>query len=410
MDEIIRCERGIVGVAILDATAIDLYEAAIGAYAFIDDSARVVWSVLCRMRSQGHPCGDVRAIGTEARLRNVSIAEVARLAESGVPAHANYYVDTLRKEHGRRILRQVCADAILETERNGDPEKIAEMIATRSRIIPTATPGLNVAEIMREVANRSLKPSEQSIVSTGLTMLDDALGGGLYSNELILIAARPSVGKSVLASQVAVDAAKDGKRVLFVSLEMPATDIVIRILASETGERFSSMRQGTLDRRGVDLILRVAESYSKVPLELVDQRGLTADRLTNLIRSRAHADKIDLVVVDYIGLLRGNPKKQRFEQISEISHSMKTIAREEKIPVVCLSQLNREAEGETPKLSHLRDSGSLEQDADVVILLHRVRGEVNTEVVIAKQRNGAVGTVNLFFDEKTLRFVQSLSL
>jgi replicative DNA helicase len=409
MDELIRCERGLVGSAILDATVIDLQESQIGAYAFIDSSAKVVWSVLCRMRAQGQPCGDTRAIAFEAKRHDVSVAEIARLAEESIPAHVGYQVETLRKEHGRRLLRKAFTDGLLELERNQDPEKVRDSVALRSAIIPTATKGQTVSELMRDVAKRSLEPSSSKAITTGLPMLDQSLGGGLYSDELILIAARPSVGKSVLASQIAVDSAKDGNRVMFVSLEMPATDIVMRILSAETGQKFKTMREGTMDRNGVESVLKTADQYSSVGLELVDQRGLSADRLMSLVRSKAHLEKVDLVVVDYIGLLRGNPKKARHEQISEISHGMKTIAREERIPVLCLSQLTRDAEGELPKLSNLRDSGSLEQDADVVMLMHRVRGESQTELIIAKQRNGPVGKLDLKFNEERLRFEQEFT-
>ena len=218
MDELILCERGLVGSAILDATVIDLQESQIGAYAFIDHPAKVVWSVLCRMRAQGQPCGDTRAIAFEAKRHDVSVAEIARLAEESIPAHVGYQVETLRKEHGRRLLRKAFTDGLLELERNQDPEKVRDSVALRSAIIPTATKGQTDSELMRDVAKRSLEPSSSKAITTGLPMLDQSLGGGLYSDELILIAARPSVGKSVLASQIAVDSAKDGNRVMFVSL------------------------------------------------------------------------------------------------------------------------------------------------------------------------------------------------
>jgi replicative DNA helicase len=109
-------------------------------------------------------------------------------------------------------------------------------------------------------------------------------------------------------------------------------------------------------------------------------------------------------VIDYLGLIQGDRKKPRWEAITEISGQLKTLALAEQIPILALCQLNRDSEGEVPKLSHLRDSGSIEQDADAVILLHRERGSTDCELILAKNRNGAVGKVRLEFDPKALRF------
>jgi replicative DNA helicase len=190
---------------------------------------------------------------------------------------------------------------------------------------------------------------------------------------------------------------------------MPSIDIVSRVLVAETGVRFSEIMGGTMAPDSIDRCLRTANEYESVPLEMIDQRNLSIERLVGLVRSKANQTKLDLVVVDYLGLLQGDKRKPRWEAITDISHSLKTLALAEDIPVLCLSQLNRESEGEKPRLSHLRDSGSVEQDADVVMLMHRERGKPRTELIIAKNRNGNVGSVMLEFEKDKLRFTQSFN-
>lgn len=410
MDELIRCERGLVGSAILDASVIDHQETQIGAYEFVDQTSRIVWRVLCRMRAKGQPCANLNAIFPEVKKFDVSAAELAKLAqEDAMPPHVSYCVRIIREEHGRRVLRKAFADGISEIERGGDPEKIREMVASRSSFIPASTEGVSVSQAMREIANRSVNRVAVKQIITGVPMLDYTLSGGMRAGSMIVLAARPSVGKSALAAQIAVDVSKGNQRVLFVSLEMPSADIVSRVLSYETGVRFSEIMGGTMAPDGIDRCLRTADQYESIPLELVDQRNLSVDRLVSLVRSKATTQKLDLVVVDYLGLLQGDRRKPRWEAITEISHSLKTLALAESIPVLCLSQLNRESEGEKPKLSHLRDSGSVEQDADVVMLMHRERGKPRTELIVAKNRNGNVGSVMLEFQKEELRFTQSFN-
>jgi replicative DNA helicase len=262
---------------------------------------------------------------------------------------------------------------------------------------------------MRQVANRSVNRVPVKQVVTGLTMLDYTLAGGMRAGSMIVLAARPSVGKSAFAAQIAVDVAKDNKRVLFVSLEMPSTDIVCRVLSFETGVRFAEIMGGSMAPDGIDRCLRTADLYESIPLEMIDQRNLSIDRLVGLVRSKATTTRLDLVVVDYLGLLQGDRRKPRWEAITEISHALKTLALAENLPILCLSQLNREAEGEKPRLSNLRDAGAVEQDADVVMLMHRERGKPRTELIVAKNRNGNVGSVMLEFQKDSLRFSQSLN-
>jgi replicative DNA helicase len=136
-----------------------------------------------------------------------------------------------------------------------------------------------------------------------------------------------------------------------------------------------------------------------------DKRGLNIDRLSMLIRSTAARSKLGLVCIDYLGLIAGDRKKPRWESVSEISNQLKTIAQTESIPILALCQLSRDSEGEVPKLSHLRDSGSIEQDADIVLLLHREsRTALKSELFVAKNRNGPIARIELSYTANRFEF------
>jgi replicative DNA helicase len=263
---------------------------------------------------------------------------------------------------------------------------------------------------MLEVIEQSKNRKTVSTVETGLADVDRCIGG-FRSGQLIILAARPSVGKSALAAQIAIHAAKEENNVLFVSLEMSSQETVARALAMECKELdMRSILNGDLASHEIHKAEQIANAYKKIPLRIEDRRGLNIDRLAMLVRSSAAKRKLGLVVIDYLGLIVGDRKKPRWESITEISNSLKTLAQTEQIPLLALCQLNRDSEGEVPKLSHLRDSGSIEQDADIVLLLHREkRNAVETELFIAKNRNGPIAKIQLEYEAKRFEFRTAFS-
>jgi len=257
---------------------------------------------------------------------------------------------------------------------------------------------------MLAVVSQSKEAKPTASVQTGLLDLDACIGG-MRACQMVVLAARPSVGKSALAAQIAINAAKEKHNVLFVSLEMTSSETVSRMLATETGLDMRSIQDGTLTADGINKATRIATAYQSIPLMIEDRRGLNIDRLTMLVRSTAARKKLGLVIIDYLGLITGDKKKPRWESITEISNQLKTLAQTESIPILALCQLNRESEGETPKLSHLRDSGSIEQDADIVMLLHREkRNAREREMFVAKNRNGPIARIDLFYDATKFEF------
>lgn len=410
METLIHHERAIVGMCLLDPSVIDRVELQLGAYPWIDFPSGKIWQAIVDMRLAGEPVGDIRLVALKLKGQ-VAASEIAKLAsnDAGLRGQEEYHLGFLIDAMERSRLRRIASEALRQCDdSNADCDAIRAFLsdqATRTTNVRVKT--RQASEIMLEAIEESTKPTKQTQVETGLPELDRTIGG-FRPGQFIVLAARPSVGKSALASQIAVNAAKDSHRVLFVSLEMTATETVSRILASETGLDMRTISGGQLASHEIHRAKQVAANYGTVPLFIEDRRGLTIDRLASLIRANTAKDKLGLMVVDYLGLIVGDRRKPRWECITEISNQLKTLAQTEAVPIMALCQLNRDAEGEKPKLSHLRESGSIEQDADIVLLLHRDRLKSEAELNLAKHRNGAIGLMDLEYRASRFEFVTAI--
>lgn len=251
-------------------------------------------------------------------------------------------------------------------------------------------------------------------VPSGYTKLDEMLSG-FQPSDMVILAARPSVGKTAFSLNIGAHAAiHHQKKVLIFSLEMSKESLVQRLLCMEGQVDGSRLRTGFLARTEFPKLVRAADTLSTAPLYIDDTPGITVLELRSKARRHAAQHGLDMIVLDYMQLMTGDKRAEsRQVQISEISRSIKGIARELSIPVLALSQLSREAEkddGGMPKLSHLRESGAIEQDADVVMMLSRppanqTEGRENIiRVNVAKHRNGPTGFFDLLFDKNVQRF------
>ena len=246
---------------------------------------------------------------------------------------------------------------------------------------------------------------------TGFTELDKLLSG-LQPSDMIVLAARPSVGKTAFALNIATHAAvHDQKPVLMFSLEMAKEQLAQRMLCLEGQIDTGRLRDGFLAGKEFPKVQHAADKLSRAPIFIDDTANITALEIRSKARRHKSQHGLELLVVDYMQLM-SSPRRaeNRQVEISDISRSIKGLARELSVPVIAISQLSREAERDdtgTPKLSHLRESGAIEQDADVVLMLSRPRDEENRNLIklhVAKQRNGPTGEVDLFFDRNTQRF------
>ena len=274
----------------------------------------------------------------------------------------------------------------------------------------------NLSSVVKRAAEqiRALFGGAISGVSTGLRDLDKITNGFQPSN-LILLAARPSMGKTALALNMAVGAARKDKKVAIFSLEMSALSIGIRMLSMESGIDSQHLNTGRLAREEVISLTDAQVRLEELPIYIDDMAGISLLEMRSKARRLRHEHGLDFIVIDYLQLMQGTRSENRQQEISEISRGLKSLAKELDVPVLALSQLSRNVEmraEKKPQLSDLRESGSLEQDADIVMFLYRDeyynRDEAESqnlaELIIAKNRNGPTTSIMMQFTKETMKF------
>lgn len=250
-------------------------------------------------------------------------------------------------------------------------------------------------------------------ISSGFTDFDQ-MTNGFNPSDLVILAARPAMGKTAFALNLALNAAKTNKSILIFSLEMSSSQLLQRFIAIEAGIGLQKIRTGFLSENDWGRMGLANETLMKTQLNIADLPNATVMEIRTVARRMKAAGKLDMILIDYLQLIKGNSGKNenRQQEISDISRSLKGIARELDVPIIALSQLSRATEQRAdrrPMLSDLRESGAIEQDADMVAFLYRddyyneeSEAKGITEIIIGKQRNGPVGTVKLrFFHELT---------
>ena len=255
-------------------------------------------------------------------------------------------------------------------------------------------------------------------IRTGYRDLDN-MTAGLQRSDLIILAARPAMGKTTFVTNLAYNIATiEKKPVLFFSLEMSKEQLLDRMLADAAGVDSWNIRTGNLSDEDFDKISTAMGEMNEAPFFIDDKPGLTVLELRTKARRMAHEQDLGLIVIDYLQLMQGSGRHDgnRVQEVSEISRGLKLVARELNVPVIALSQLSRSVESRQPpipQLSDLRESGSIEQDADIVSFIYRPgyyepdNPDVAniTDLIIAKHRNGPVGKVSLYFHPERLRFM-----
>jgi replicative DNA helicase len=426
-------EKGVLGSMLLNPVVCDDVALVIRPDDFYAEANRKLYAHMMAMHDEGgridtvllverlRQAGDLEAVGGTAYLAEV-VQSVA------VAAHAEYYARIVRDKATLRALihasTQILRDAYDTTVEprevvSAAEEKIFAVHDQRSSDQVTEMHDVLI-EAFEQIDHR-LEHGGATGVPTGFTDLD-TMTGGLHDSELIILAARPSMGKTALATNVAdYVTVESNVAALFVSLEMSRLELAQRMLCSRGKIDGRKFRGGYLSSEDRDKLVEASARLSKAPLFIDDSPARTVTEIAASARRLKRKANLGLVVIDYLQLIEpDNPRDPRQEQVARIARRLKGIAREMKLPVICLAQLNRQAEagkeGHRPRLSHLRESGAIEQDADVVMFVHReeyyhTREEAQerdlvgkADLIIAKQRNGPVGDVKLTWLEQHTRF------
>jgi len=428
----IEAEMSVLGAMLLDNEVISLVIPILSKNSFYKTAHQELYQTIVELYDKGKTV-DLVILREELKRRSlldkVGGIEYLMEMEESVPTIGNveYYANIVREKAIKRNLIEVAAtiqkeafNEALDTDNLLDTSERAIFDITQKKF-NTASTNLNeiLKSTFKHIENLHDRPNELRGLSTGFYDLDDHTCG-LQASELIIIAARPSMGKTSLALNIIDHVGVVGKKPAVVfSLEMSAQQVAQNMLCSHARVDAHKLRKGFLDDKEWSNLSYGLGSLSEAPIFIDDTPGLTVLEVrAKARRLKAHHD-IQLVVVDYLQLMESSRGENRQQEISIISRGLKSLARELSIPVIAVSQLNRSVEsreGHRPRMSDLRESGSIEQDADVIILLHREdyydpdKKDGTAELIIAKQRNGPVGVVKLAFLSNFMRFESLASM
>ncbi len=429
----IEAERAVLGAILLNKDAFDTVSSIVKAEDFYSDNHRVIYEALVSIVGKNQRADYVllseelkkaqklEAVGGILYLTNLTTDIVDAY---NVEDHAKIVRD---KAHLRKLIHVANAVESMAYREEEETEDIVNRAEQMVLDVSGTTKGESSFSAMRDVVYETIDRINElqrhkgilTGVSTGFKDLDN-LTSGLQKSDLILVAARPSMGKTAFTLNIAQNVAmRSKKNVAFFSLEMSKTQLVARVLAAVAGINSGRIRNGQLSQEDWGKAINALNDLAEAPLYIDDTSGLTPQLMKKKLRRliQEHGE-LGLVVVDYIQLMENGGKKMadnRQQEVSAISRQLKIMAREFNVPLIALSQLSRGVESradKTPMLSDLRESGSLEQDADIVAFLNRENYQdtedtsdgVETQVIIRKHRNGELGIVKLWFEGAYTRF------
>ncbi len=427
----VDAERAVLGGLLLDNSALSTVEAVVSASDFYHPAHAVIYEAIQAVSARREPV-DVVTLASELRARERlnTVGGAQYLGEltdtiptiAHIESHARIVTDLAGVRRMIEVAHEIVARGYGE---RGDAEQFLDFAAAK------------VFEVAQKRARTTLIPLEQAILEaferiektlergaritgteTGFRDLD-TLTAGMSGGQLIIVAARPAMGKTAFALNVTASAAVSaGKPVLFFSLEMPRIELANRLMCSEARVDQSRLRTNLLTQDDITSLTGAANKLHALPIYIDDSGDLTLLELRAKARRMKSERDLALIVIDYLQLMRAGRDKQesREREISEISRGLKALAKELDVPVVALSQLNRGCEtrpgkDKRPMLADLRESGAIEQDADVVMFIYRdevynrdTEDKGIAEVIVAKQRNGPTDAVRLRFIRELTRF------
>jgi replicative DNA helicase len=421
----IEAEMCLLGSMMLSSQVVGDVVGIVDRDAFFQPDHQVIFDVVARLFETNRPITAMTVreelVKTQL-LEEIGGTEYLKTIVNTVPdsSHATHYAGIIREKSTLRQLIAASNDILRDAY---GPHESADLVLDKAekRIFQIAEKKIgNEVVPMQDVLHEvfaAIENKDRRGLETGYYDLDEMLNG-LQKSEMIVVAARPSMGKTALAMNIIEYIAADSRMPCAVfSLEMSKQQLAQRMLCSRGGIDAHKLRRGLLQAQEYQKLANVVGELAKAPIWVDDSSSITPLELIAKARRLKREHDIQCVMIDYIQLINNPGPESRQQQITEISRAIKAVARELDVPVIAVSQLNRASEGRDghkPRMSDLRESGSIEQDADVVILLHREdyyrMGETGeppdnvAELIIAKQRNGPTGTVKLTFMNKTTRF------
>jgi len=412
-----EAEQSTLGAIMLKPDCID--DLPISTSDFYAESSKVVFKAILSLHNKGKEIDVItvaQQIGDDDLVRIGGLSYLGSLAQN-TPSAANVkiYAGMVREKSLLRQLQSISQDIHAQAENKENAQEIAEKAESRifelMQISDTREPVMLRDCLEEAIVHVEKRYNGSSIaMETGLTDLNELLGGGLHKGSLDILAARPKMGKTALACSMALASAQKGAKIYFASLEMPRREIANRMIAIRSGHPTDSIMH---DHNAMDAVTGAIASLEGLSILIDDEVGLTVGKLRSRVRKMKRKHGLDMVVVDYLQLMKGEGNN-REQEIASISRGLKGLAKELDCPVLCLAQVNRDCESrqdKRPHMSDLRESGAIEADADLVMMIYRdevynkdsdMKGVA--EVLVRANRHGACGEVFTSFQGNITRF------
>lgn len=429
----IDAEKNVLGCAIMSKQALEKVTNILTEDMFYDKNNAIIYRAVSSLQKENKVIDAVTLKNEIEKTTPISeiggVPYLGEVIQSVVSAsNVDAYIDIVKDKALRRNLIKACEN--IENVARKEEFGTAEAIDAAEKQIFSITKQRKagdfklasdvVQEAVKKLEDLSKNGSDVTGIATGFVDFDK-LTGGLQPNQLIIIAARPAMGKTAFALNLAVHAAlSSGKSVGLFNLEMGADQLMTRMFAAEGAVEANKLRTGQLNNDDWKKVNEAASVLSSAPIYFEDATNITISEIRAKCRRLAEQHNLGLVIIDYLQLITGGPGygSNRQQEVSDISRSLKTMAMELEIPVIALAQLSRQVEGredKRPMLSDLRESGSIEQDADIVSFLYRddyynKKTEVETssislsELIVAKHRQGSTANIKLVFERNISKF------
>ncbi|UPM54351.1 replicative DNA helicase [Gottfriedia acidiceleris] len=426
----IEAEQAVLGAILLDSEALISTSERLLPDDFYRAAHQKIFEAMLKIASRNEPL-DVITLTSELANQGVleEVGGVSYLNDllASVPTASNveYYAKSVEEKSTLRRLIRTATNIVTESYAPDIPVDVVLNEAEKSILKVAQRTNVSGFQSIKDVVFTTFSKIETLFnqrgeitgVPTGFTDLD-RMTAGFQPNDLIIVAARPSVGKTAFALNIAQNVAtKTDENVAIFSLEMGADQLVMRMLCAEGNINAQALRTGNLEQEDWNKLTMAASSLAGTGIYIDDTPGIRVNDIRAKCRRLKQEHGLGMILIDYLQLIQGNGKsgENRQQEVSEISRSLKGLARELKVPLIALSQLSRSVESrqdKRPMMSDIRESGSIEQDADIVAFLYRddyydkeSENKNIIEIIIAKQRNGPVGTVSLAFVKEYNKFV-----
>ena len=426
-------EMAILGSCFLSSYALDKVCEEVTEDMFFSDANKKIFSAIYELHQNKIPLDTTMLINEIEKRDNINtiggVEYLSEVVDSVITAaNIDYYIEIVREKALRRKLIEVSTS--ITTSAFDEDSETNDIIDNAEKNIFSVTQARKagefktISDVMKttQAQIEDLAKNDKEITGIATGFYDfDKLTSGLHANELIILAARPAMGKTAFGVNIAVNAAINSKKnVALFNLEMSAEQLAMRMISAQGGIEQNKLKTGRLEHNDWKKVNEAMSELSNTNLFIVDASGITVSEIRAKCRRLAtQGPGLGLVVIDYLQLIQGSAKYagNRQQEVSEISRSLKTMAMELKVPVIALAQLSRSVElreNKRPIMSDLRESGSIEQDADIVAFLYRddyynksAAEQTNisvTELIVGKHRNGSTGTIELLFERSMSNF------